>query len=179
MLFLALFGNDVEPLHGTGESHIKQIKVVQLVAFLLFIHLFQSLRTHILRVLVQLEQHFFQVRDGLEAQLLGTQPFLSGLAGIQLFVQINDGLGIDDDRKLQALRLMYRHDFHRIAANRHHSELVLLLFPKRQELGDAFLRPRLPFEDLFHKVVQEGVADGVEMEKAQQVGTKVVEASRL
>ena len=99
---LALLGDDIQPLHGTSECDIKQVEVVQTVAFLLFFNLLQSHITHILRVLVQLEKHLLKIGYRVEAQVLRTQPFLSGLAGIQLFVQVDDGIGIDDHGEFQS-----------------------------------------------------------------------------
>ena len=74
---------------------------------------------------------------------------------------------------------MYRHNIHRIAAHRLHGKHILFLVPKRQELSNALLRSRLPLENLLQEVVQKRISHGVEMEDSQQVGAKVVEASRF
>ena len=173
---LALLSDDVKTLHGTGESHIEQVEIVQTVAFLLFFNLLRCQIAHVFGIFVQFEQHFLQIWNRDESQFFRSQPFLCRFAWIQLFVQIDDGLWIDDHGKLQAFRFVYRHDIHRIAAHGLHGKRILFLVPKRQELSNALLRSRLPLENLLQEVVQKRISYGVEMEDSQQVGAKVVEA---
>ena len=176
---LALLGDDIETLHGSRKGYIKQVEIVQAIAFALFFNFLQCQIAHVLGVLVHFEQHLFQIRYSLKSQVLWPQPFLGRLTGIQLLVQISDGFGIDDHGKLQAFRLMYRHDIHRVATLRLHGKHVLFLVPKRKELDDALFRSRLPSEHLLHEVIDKGVANAVEPENAKQRSTKVIKACGL